>query len=224
MQAREPPGRAQRQHEEPCRDRQQGRGAERPGELAREPRTENRPQRTAHGDGAEQALALLQRIAVGHQRPEQHGGKQVEDAEPHVEHLAGALADAGGRQHEQRVERQQAESEKQVGRADEGETAEPAHQPAEQRIDQQRHDDGPEEQPADRLDAALHAQRLARRPHHHQRREHAEKEQPRDEGRPGLLAADVRKALQKGGGHCWCRTSSVGGRPCRANPIIPITN
>ncbi len=102
---------------------------------------------------------------------------------------------------EQRVEREQAEGEEEVGRADEREATKPAHQPAEDRVDEQRHEDGAEEEPAQRLDAALHAERLARRAHHHQCGQHAEEEQPRDEHRQSLLAADVHEALQEGGGH-----------------------
>ena len=153
------------------------------------------PERSAHGDRPEEALALLQREAVRHQGPEQHRGEQVEDAEPDVEDLAGPLADGGRREHEQGVERQQADGEEEIGRGDEDQAAVPAHEQAEYRVDEERHDDGADEEPPDRLDAALHAQRLARRPHDHQRREDAEEKQPRDEGRTGLIAADVRKTL-----------------------------
>jgi hypothetical protein len=147
---------------------------------------------------------LLQRKPVRHKGPEEHRGEQIEDAEPYVEDLPGPLADAGRRQHEQCIEHEKAEDEEKVGRANECQAAEPAHEQAEQRVDEERNNDGTDEKPADRLDAALHAQRLARRPHHHQSREHAEKEQAGDEGRHDLLAADVRKTLQDGGGHDWC--------------------
>jgi len=138
-------------------DQQQGGRAQRTRKQRCEPRPENRAQRAADGNQREQPPALFEREAIRHQRPEQHGGKHVEDTEPHIEHLPAGCADGLRRLHQQLVERGQAQCEEGVCHADKLAPREPADQPAEHRIDQQRHQRGAHEQPAHRLDAALHA-------------------------------------------------------------------
>ena len=86
------PGRADRRQEEPRRHQHHRRRAEGLHQHTRQPGPEDGAERAAHGDGAVQALALLRREPIGHERPEDHRAEEIEDAEPDVEHATADLA------------------------------------------------------------------------------------------------------------------------------------
>src|SRR5205823_7766869 len=66
--------------------------AERADEPDGERRAGERARRAAGGDEAEEALALLARVEIGHERPEDRYRKEIEDADPDEEAARHPLA------------------------------------------------------------------------------------------------------------------------------------
>ena len=191
------PGGAHPEAQERRRDEQHRRRAQRACEHAREPRPDDRADGPPHGNRAEQPPALFEREAVGHERPEDHGAEQIEDAVPDVEDAAAHVTHGVGCHRDEQVEADQAGREEEIGDGDEHHPPEAAHQPSEHRIDCQRDDRSADEEPPNRVESAAHADGIARRTHHADRGEDAEKVERRHHKRRDLALPHVQKPLHK---------------------------
>ena len=175
-------------------DDQQVDGAQRHGEPDRQRRTQQRAGGPAGRDEAEQPLALLGGVEVGHERPEHRHREQVEHADPHEEHPRDmSLADV---ERQQQPEDRDIGDEKMVNERDKAPARQAGDHGAEYRHHGEHDEEGRREQPRQVAHAARDAHFVAQRPQDVVAREQAEKIGERPQQRAHFARAHVDDARQ----------------------------